>query len=156
MNISLNRELEEFVEKEVRTGAYPSPSEVIRAGLRLLKAEKQPKPRFIVASSAELEDKLLLGVQQLDRGEGIRGEVAAGELRERAAARRRHHGESNRSSQRTAKAGGSQIPSFAFSLHRYVGDGNDENVELTESLLCAIFLPANRLTLHGGIRGARG
>jgi len=92
MNISLTPELEEFIEKEVQTGTYQSASEVIRAGLRLLKAEKAPTPRFKVASMEELEEKLLLGVRQLDRGEGIPGEVAAKELRAWAETRRKHHG----------------------------------------------------------------
>jgi Arc/MetJ-type ribon-helix-helix transcriptional regulator len=61
---------------------YQSASEVIRAGLRLLKAEKEPKPRFVVSSTDELEEKLLVGIRQLDRGEGIPGEVAARKLRE--------------------------------------------------------------------------
>ncbi len=92
MNVSLTPELEQFIEKEVETGMYQSASEVIRAGLRLLKSEKEPKPRFMVSSMEELEENLLVGVRQLDRGEGIPGEVAARELRDRAAARRKHNG----------------------------------------------------------------
>ena len=92
MNVSLTPELEEFIEKEVKTGMYQSASEVIRAGLRLLKDEKPPKPRFMVSSMKELEEKLLVGIRQLDRGEGIPGEVAAKELRERAEARRKRKG----------------------------------------------------------------
>jgi len=41
---------------------------VIRAGLRLLKDEKAPKPRFMVSSMKELEEKLLAGIRQLERG----------------------------------------------------------------------------------------
>jgi antitoxin ParD1/3/4 len=92
MNVSLTPELEEFIEKEVQTGMYQSASEVIRAGLRLLKDEKVPKPRFMVSSVKEIEDKLLVGIRQLNRGEGLPGEVAAKELRERAVARRKHNG----------------------------------------------------------------
>ena len=92
MNVSLTPELEEFIEKEVKTGMYQSASEVIRAGLRLLKDEKAPKPRFMVASMKELEEKLLVGVRQLERGESIPGEVAAKELRERAETRRKRNG----------------------------------------------------------------
>lgn len=71
---------------------YRSASEVIRAGLRLLKEEKAPKPRFMVSSTEELEEKLLGGVRQLDRGAGIPGEAAAKELRGRPEARRKHNG----------------------------------------------------------------
>lgn len=91
MNVSLTPELEEFIEKEVKTGMYQSASEVIRAGLRLLKDDKAPKPRFIVSSPEELEEKLLVGIRQLDRGEGIPGDVAAKQLRERAGARRKRN-----------------------------------------------------------------
>lgn len=92
MNVSLTPELEKFIEKEVQTGMYQSASEVVRAGLRLLKDEKSPKPRFIVSSAEELEEKRLVGIRQLDRGEGIPGDVAAKQLRERAQARRKPNG----------------------------------------------------------------
>jgi antitoxin ParD1/3/4 len=92
MNVSLTPELEVFIEKEVETGMYRSASEVIRAGLRLLKDEKAPKPRFMVSSTEELQEKLLTGIRQLDRGEGIPGEAAAKELRQRAEARRKLNG----------------------------------------------------------------
>ncbi len=87
--MSLTPELEKFIEKEVQTGLYQSASEVIRAGLRLLKAEQAPTPSFVVSSQAELEEKLLTGVRQLDRGEGLPGEVAAKQLLQRAQARRK-------------------------------------------------------------------
>jgi antitoxin ParD1/3/4 len=92
MNVSLTPELEDFIEQEVQTGMYQSASEVIRAGLRLLKEEKVPRPRFMVSSAEELEEKLLLGIRQLDRGEGIPGSAAAKELRDRAQARRKRNG----------------------------------------------------------------
>jgi antitoxin ParD1/3/4 len=92
MNVSLTPELEEFVGKEVQSGMYQSASEVIRAGLRLLKDEKAAKPRFMVSSMEGLEEKLLVGIRQLDRGEGIPGEVVAKQLRERAVARRKRNG----------------------------------------------------------------
>ena len=46
----------------------------------------------MVSSMQELEGKLLAGVRQLDRGEGLPGEVAAEQLRDRAGARRKRHG----------------------------------------------------------------
>ena len=71
---------------------YQSASEVIRAGLRLLKIQKAPKPRFMVSSMDGLEKKLLVGIRQLDRGEGIPGEVVAKQLRERAEVCRKRNG----------------------------------------------------------------
>ena len=90
MNISLTPEWERFVEEEVECGRYRSASEVICAGLTRLKEAKDardPKTRFTVSSMAELESKLLSGVRQLDRGEGIPGEVAFARLKARAKAR---------------------------------------------------------------------
>jgi hypothetical protein len=43
MNVSLTPELEKFVEKEVDSGLYQTASEVVRAGLRLLKREEMLK-----------------------------------------------------------------------------------------------------------------
>lgn len=39
-NVSLTSELEAFVQEKVRSGYYASTSEVIRAGLRLLKEQE--------------------------------------------------------------------------------------------------------------------
>jgi antitoxin ParD1/3/4 len=40
MNISVTPELQEFVAERVALGTYSSASEVVRAGLRLLKAQE--------------------------------------------------------------------------------------------------------------------
>ncbi len=89
MNISLTRELESFVNKEVKSGLYQSASEVIRAGLRRLKEEKERGLPFTVSSLEELEEKLSEGVEQLNRGEGLPGEAVFAELRKRSAEARR-------------------------------------------------------------------
>lgn len=70
MNVSITPELEAFVAEEVKTGLYQSASEVVRAGLRRLKEDKERKP-YLVSSLSELEQKLLVGIRELDRGEGI-------------------------------------------------------------------------------------
>ena len=67
MNISITPELEKFVNQEVKTGLYQSASEVIRAALRRLKEDKERKPRFVVSSRTELEDKLLEGISGAQR-----------------------------------------------------------------------------------------
>ena len=56
--------------------------------LRRLMKNKEHKPRFMVSTREELEEKLLEGIEQLDRGEGIRGEKAFAELKARSAKRR--------------------------------------------------------------------
>jgi antitoxin ParD1/3/4 len=92
MNISITPELEKFVQQEVKTGLYQSASEVIRAALRRLKDDKERKPRFMVSSKAELDDKLLEGIEELNRGEGLRGQQVFAVLRARSVKRRRRHG----------------------------------------------------------------
>ena len=92
MNISITPELEKFVQQEVKTGLYQSASEVIRAALRRLKEDKERKRRFTVSSKAELEDKLLEGIAELDRGEGLPAEQVFAELKTRRAQRRRRRG----------------------------------------------------------------
>ena len=90
MNISITPELEKFVQQEVKTGLYQSASEVIRAALRRLKEDKEKqKPRFVVSSKAELEEKLLEGISELDRGEGLPGEQVFAELKAHSTRRRR-------------------------------------------------------------------
>jgi antitoxin ParD1/3/4 len=88
MNISITPELEKFVEQEVKTGLYQSASEVIRAGLRRLKEDKERKPRFLISSEAELEDKLLEGVAELDRGETLSGGKVFADLKAHSKRRR--------------------------------------------------------------------
>ena len=92
MNISITPELEKFVKSEVKTGLYQSVSEVIRAALRRLKEDKERKPRFMVSSKAELEDKLLEGIAELDRGEGLPGAQVFAEIKAHSVRRRRHRG----------------------------------------------------------------
>ena len=92
MNISITPELEKFVSDEVKTGLSQSASEVIRAGLRRLKEDKERKPRFMVSSRAELEDKILEGIDELDAGKGIPGEKVFAELKAHSAKHRRNRG----------------------------------------------------------------
>lgn len=89
MNISITPGPEKFVQQEVKTGLYQSASEVIRAVLRRLKEDKEDKerkPRFMVFTKEELEEKLLEGIEQLDRGEGISGQPVSAKLKEHSAA----------------------------------------------------------------------
>lgn len=76
MNVSLTSELEAFVASKVRSGRYHSASEVIREALRLLEEREQLRALRIRA----LRDKIGEGLEQLDRGEGISGELIFSEL----------------------------------------------------------------------------
>ncbi|MDE2664690.1 MAG: type II toxin-antitoxin system ParD family antitoxin [Acidobacteriota bacterium] len=76
MNVSLTSELEAFVASKVRSGRYHSASEVIREALRLLEEREQLKALRIRA----LREKIGEGLEQLDHGEGIAGELIFSEL----------------------------------------------------------------------------
>jgi len=82
MNVSLTPELEKFVASEVETGLYQTASEVIRAGLRRLKQEKERLPTGS-QSAEELDEALLRSIQRLDRGQGVDGAKVARRLLER-------------------------------------------------------------------------
>ena len=72
MDISLTPELERRIAETVASGRYPDANAVIRAGLeRLLEADKDR------AEALERLDAMIqAGIDQLDRGEGIDGEVS--------------------------------------------------------------------------------
>ncbi|MCP4376326.1 MAG: type II toxin-antitoxin system ParD family antitoxin [bacterium] len=65
MNVSLTQELETMVKDKVSSGMYHSASEVIRAGLRLLKDQEQ----LYEIRLAELRKEVAIGIEQADRGQ---------------------------------------------------------------------------------------
>jgi putative addiction module CopG family antidote len=73
MNVSLTPELEKFVQSEVSSGLYQTASEVIRAGLRRLKEDKEMRTRaFPISEPAkpqEFEASLLQSIKELDKDE---------------------------------------------------------------------------------------
>ncbi len=80
MNVSLTRELEEYISRKVKMGLYKSASEVVREALRLLRQ----RDRAQQGELAELHHDIQTGLDQLDRGEGIPGERVLAEIRGRA------------------------------------------------------------------------
>jgi antitoxin ParD1/3/4 len=87
MNVSLTPELERFVASELETGLYQTASEVIRAGLRRLKQEKERLPTG-PQTADELDEALLRSIRRLDRGQGAGGERVSRRLRQRKEAHR--------------------------------------------------------------------
>lgn len=85
MNVSLTPELEKLVESKVRSGRYQSASEVIREGLRLLDDQDQLRELHL----AEVRKKIQLGLDELDRGEGIPGEEVYAQMKAKSAAFRK-------------------------------------------------------------------
>ena len=64
MNVSLTPELEQYVNGKVQSGLYHSASEVIRAGLRLLKEKDEVHQKKI----QELRRDIQVGIDQAERG----------------------------------------------------------------------------------------
>jgi antitoxin ParD1/3/4 len=85
MNVSLTKELEELVNKKVRSGRYGSASEVIREGLRLL--EREDELREI--QKQELRQAIATGAGQLARGEAMPGREVFSRIRRKIDARRK-------------------------------------------------------------------
>jgi antitoxin ParD1/3/4 len=64
MNVSLTKELHEYVETEVASGDFASASEVVRAGLRALRGE-----RAMVQEKLEiLRREVKIGFDQMEAG----------------------------------------------------------------------------------------
>ncbi|MBD2179526.1 type II toxin-antitoxin system ParD family antitoxin [Aerosakkonema funiforme] len=79
MNVSLTPELEKFVQEKVKSGRYLSASEVVREALRLLQEQDQIRQLRL----EKLRKELMMGIEQLDRGEGVDGEKVFASLREK-------------------------------------------------------------------------
>ena len=60
MTITLTNDLEELINDEIKSGAYESADEVIRASLRLLKAREE--------GIDALRKEILLGVEDIQHG----------------------------------------------------------------------------------------
>jgi antitoxin ParD1/3/4 len=81
MNVSLTRKLEKFVHDKVKSGQFASASEVVREGLRRIAADDEARHLEIERLKRELQ----IGLDQLDRGDTVPGEVAFSQARKRIA-----------------------------------------------------------------------
>ena len=70
-NVALTRDLSRFVDELVAGGAYNNASEVVRAALRELQRRTHSD------QLTEIRARIGAGLDQLDRGQGRRGEPAA-------------------------------------------------------------------------------
>ena len=84
MDVSLPPDLESQVAETVASGRFRSPEEVIRAGLRLLFEAEQTRAARLAQFHADIQ----VGLDQLDRGEGIPGDQVFAEITRRLDARR--------------------------------------------------------------------
>ena len=88
MNVSLTEELESLVNEKVKSGLYTSASEVVRAGLRLLKQEEE-----LQATKLEkLRYEINKGIQDVEKGNVTEFDVE--EIKRRGRERLKKHKQS--------------------------------------------------------------
>ncbi|MGA3324335.1 MAG: type II toxin-antitoxin system ParD family antitoxin [Terriglobia bacterium] len=87
MKVSLSRQLQGFIEKQVSTGRYQTASEVVREGLRLI--EDRDTQRAL--QLRRLREEIQVGLDQIEKGQVAPLDVKKikAEGRKRLAARRR-------------------------------------------------------------------
>ena len=79
MNIRLKPEDEQFIQVQIAKGKYENPEEVISKALKLLEESEKDYQEWV----KETRQKVEVAVEQLERGEGIDGEVVVERLREK-------------------------------------------------------------------------
>lgn len=70
MEVSLHPELQAFVDQQVIAGNYQNPSEMINAGLLLLRDHEEMMPAD-PAELAELRRQIAIGIDQANRGDFV-------------------------------------------------------------------------------------
>lgn len=79
MTIALTTTQEQLIERLVNTGRYGNVSEAIDTALQLLEERERHYAQWLEAT----RQKVQVGLAELDRGEGIDGEVVIKRLREK-------------------------------------------------------------------------
>lgn len=79
MNIQLKPELEQIIEAQIATGRYADAEEVVSKALKLLLDWEKGYQQWV----EETQKKVEVAIVQLDRKEGIDGEVVVEQLREK-------------------------------------------------------------------------
>ncbi len=87
MNISLTRELEQYVQDKLTTGLYTSASEVIRTSLRLMHSQEDMQKQRI----AQLNQVIDIGLDQLERGQKVEGSVSHAKMKAKIAKATKSH-----------------------------------------------------------------
>ncbi|MBS9388917.1 MAG: type II toxin-antitoxin system ParD family antitoxin [Dolichospermum sp. WA123] len=79
MNIQIKPELEQIIQAQIATGRYTNPEDVISKALKLLLEWDKGYQNWV----EETREKVDVAIGQLDRGEGINGEVVILQLRDK-------------------------------------------------------------------------
>lgn len=81
MAISLTPEDKKLIQKRMKTGLFKSVEEVIHDAL----AAQDSEAGWLIDNRVAINEKIARGVAQLDRGEGVSGDVARARLQRRKA-----------------------------------------------------------------------
>ena len=79
MNIILKPEQEKLIQTKVNSGLYTTVEEVIAEALRLLDERDKHYQKWI----EDTQEKVTVGLAQLDRGEGIEVQTVINKLKEK-------------------------------------------------------------------------
>ena len=79
MNIQIKPELQQIIQAQIATGRYTNPEDVISKALKLLLEWDKGYQNWV----EETREKVDVAIEQLDRGEGINGEVVISQLRDK-------------------------------------------------------------------------
>ena len=82
MTIQLRPELEELVKQDVQRGSYQSIDEYVERALQMLHEEED----LLAHDKGAISEQIATGLAQLDRGEGVPGDVARARMQDRKAA----------------------------------------------------------------------
>lgn len=88
MNITLKPEEEQLIQEKLKSGKYETAYEVIVEALRLLEERDKCHEKWV----EETREKVAVGLEQLDQGEGIDGEVVIARLRDKLHKARENQG----------------------------------------------------------------
>ncbi len=84
MTVSLPKPLEKMIDQQIARGRYHSAEEVVEEGLRLLVDFE----RLEETQLTRMREEILVGLNQLKRGEGIPGSKVLAEMKELSQRRR--------------------------------------------------------------------
>jgi antitoxin ParD1/3/4 len=88
MNIQIKPELEQIIQAQIATGRYTNPEDVISKALKLLLEWDKGYQNWV----EETREKVDVAIEQLDRGEGIDGDIVISQLRDKLRQARERQG----------------------------------------------------------------
>jgi antitoxin ParD1/3/4 len=78
MDITLKPEQEQFIREKLQSGKYQTTDEVIIEAFRLLEERDRRYAQWL----QETSEKIAIGLNELERGKGVKLEVAMTEIRD--------------------------------------------------------------------------